>query len=163
MEIHVDETLFTLYINPYFLRLNFPGAVLEDDDSSANYDASAGYLTITLTKETKGQDFKDLDLLSKLLAPKSLVDGPAPTPIIEVLHSEVTTNAEADADELSGHMAKLTTVEHELLQGDHHAHIRTSRNVTLLSQLRRMIGNSRRRFQSLNRFSTHLSTNPMVS
>ncbi|KAJ7062188.1 SHQ1 protein-domain-containing protein [Mycena amicta] len=72
VEIHVsDNTLFSIHINPYFLRLNFPHPVLEDDDeASAQYDAGEGYLTVTLVKQNKGQEFADLDLLGKLLAPR---------------------------------------------------------------------------------------------
>ncbi|KAG8903329.1 hypothetical protein FRB99_003432 [Tulasnella sp. 403] len=70
VEIDVDGSLFSVHIKPYFLRLSFPGNVVEDDDSFARYDPSSGYLTVKLTKETKGEDFKDLDLLAKLLAPQ---------------------------------------------------------------------------------------------
>jgi protein SHQ1 len=85
-----------VHIHPYFLRLNFPHPILEDDDSSASYDPSSGTLTVRLTKETKGTHFPDLDLLAKLLAPRSaatlnresrnqgpliqVLDDPAPTP-----------------------------------------------------------------------------------
>lgn len=54
---------------------------MEDDTSSANYDPSSGYLTIILTKQTKGQNFEDLDLLSKLLAPRLSHQHP----VIEVI------------------------------------------------------------------------------
>ena len=90
----MDETLFTVHINPYFLRLNFSHPLLEDDASSAVYDPSTGYLTVTLTKEVPGQDFKDLDLLAKLLAPRPPSDAP-PQPVIEVLDSE---DAEGEED-----------------------------------------------------------------
>ncbi|KAK0459575.1 SHQ1 protein-domain-containing protein [Desarmillaria tabescens] len=70
VELNVDDTLFTLHINPYFLRLNFSHALLEDDKSSATYDGGTGYLTVVLTKQTRGQEFRDLDLLAKLLAPR---------------------------------------------------------------------------------------------
>ncbi|KAI0239581.1 Hsp90 cochaperone shq1, partial [Massospora cicadina] len=39
--------------------------------SSAKYDISSGDFKITLPKETPGEFFEDLDLLSKLLARKS--------------------------------------------------------------------------------------------
>ncbi|KDQ59432.1 hypothetical protein JAAARDRAFT_32995 [Jaapia argillacea MUCL 33604] len=91
VEINVDETLFTIHINPYFLRLNFPGRILEDDKSSAQYDPSSGYLTVSLTKEVKGEEFKDLDLLAKLLAPRPSKDQPS-QPMIEVLDSESTSD-----------------------------------------------------------------------
>ena len=58
----MDETLVTVHVNPYFLRLNFSKALLEDDQSSANYDPSSGTLTVTLTKEHPGEIFDDLDL-----------------------------------------------------------------------------------------------------
>lgn len=84
----------TVHINPYFLRINFPHTVLEDDQSSAAYDPSSGYLTITLTKHAKGQDFPDLDLLAKLLAPRNVeVSRP---PAIEVIGSETSLHSESD-------------------------------------------------------------------
>ncbi|RXW17973.1 hypothetical protein EST38_g7889 [Candolleomyces aberdarensis] len=83
VEINVDETQLTVHVNPYFLRLNFPHSVAEDDSSSADYDPSTGYLSVTLTKEQKGQHFKDLDLLAKLLAPRQS----KPPPSIEVISS----------------------------------------------------------------------------
>lgn len=49
-------------------RLHFPGNIVEDDDSKAVYDPSAGQFNIRVTKETKGEHFADLDLLTKLLA-----------------------------------------------------------------------------------------------
>ncbi|KAJ1310308.1 hypothetical protein OPQ81_007047 [Rhizoctonia solani] len=89
LEIHVEDTLFSAHINPYFLRLNFPQPVLEDDDSSASYDPSSGTLTVKLTKETKGSHFPDFDLLAKLLAPRSAAalndQGRSKGPLIQVL------------------------------------------------------------------------------
>ncbi|KAG8748029.1 hypothetical protein FRC10_009781 [Ceratobasidium sp. 414] len=91
VEIHVEDTLFSIHINPYFLRLNFPHPVLEDDESSATYDPASGTLTVRLTKETEGTHFPDLDLLAKLLAPRSAAalgeEGRARQPLIEVLDS----------------------------------------------------------------------------
>ncbi|XP_006458479.1 hypothetical protein AGABI2DRAFT_183517 [Agaricus bisporus var. bisporus H97] len=84
VEIHVDANLLSLHVNPYFLRLTFSHSLLEDDASSANYNPTSGYLTITLTKENKGQEFQDLDLLTRLLAPRKTKAGP----MIEALPSE---------------------------------------------------------------------------
>lgn len=83
IEIEVDELVLTAVINPYFLRLSFSDPLVEDDRSSAVYDPASGYLTVTLSKVTKGQHFKDLDLLSKLLAPRPA----SPQPLVEVLDS----------------------------------------------------------------------------
>ncbi|KAG8998689.1 hypothetical protein FRB94_004655 [Tulasnella sp. JGI-2019a] len=75
VEIHVEGSLFSIHINPYFLRLHLPGNVLEDDESSAKYDPGSGYLIVTLTKEHKGEDFRDLDMLAKLLVPPGVRDN----------------------------------------------------------------------------------------
>ncbi|KAG6335151.1 hypothetical protein ID866_3935 [Astraeus odoratus] len=105
VEISVDATLLTVHINPYFLRLNFPHSVVEDDHSSAQYDPSSGYLTITLTKEVKGQHFPDLDLLAKLLAPRRTRDPPGPSieviPSRDTLQDDDVTDLSARTDELS--------------------------------------------------------------
>ncbi|KAF7323634.1 CS domain-containing protein [Mycena kentingensis (nom. inval.)] len=89
VEISVDDTLFSIHINPYFLRLNFPHPLVSDEDdengNDAKYDAGSGYLTVTLAKQEKGKEFKDLDLLGKLLAPRAVVKE---APEIEVIGSE---------------------------------------------------------------------------
>jgi protein SHQ1 len=75
---------------------------LEDDHSSAKYDPSSGCLTVTLTKEVSGEEFEDLDLLSRLLAPRSEPREDR-HPVIEVLASkddEVAALAE-DTERLS--------------------------------------------------------------
>ncbi|TFY77422.1 hypothetical protein EWM64_g6594 [Hericium alpestre] len=124
VEIHVDETLLSVHISPYFLRLNFPGNVLEDENSSAVYDPSTGYLTVTLTKEEKGQDFPDLDLLAKLLAPKPVQTRAPQGPVIEVLASHEADDADEDNDQelvdrargLSLDEAGLTAEQREILE-----------------------------------------------
>lgn len=96
MEINVDDNLLTVHVNPYYLRLNFPNSLLEDDSSSAKYEAASGYLRITLTKEQKGQHFEDLDLLAKLLAPRPTKT----TPTIEILSS--VENSDGLSQKLDG-------------------------------------------------------------
>ncbi|KAJ3797243.1 SHQ1 protein-domain-containing protein [Lentinula aff. detonsa] len=109
VEINVDGNLFSLHINPYFLRLNFTNSLIEDDASSAQYDPSTGYLNVTLTKEINGQEFKDLDLLAKLLAPRPTVHEP----MIEVISSEGTAE---DPDQLVTETQNLSLHEHEILE-----------------------------------------------
>ncbi|KAJ3717624.1 SHQ1 protein-domain-containing protein [Lentinula guzmanii] len=109
VEINVDGNLFSLHINPYFLRLNFTNSLIEDDASSAQYDPSTGYLNVKLTKEIKGQEFKDLDLLAKLLAPRPTVHEP----MIEVISSESTAE---DPDQLVTETQNLSLHEHEILE-----------------------------------------------
>ncbi|KAJ8597874.1 SHQ1-domain-containing protein [Rhizopogon salebrosus TDB-379] len=110
-EINVDDTLLTVHINPYFLRINFPHAVLEDDQSSATYDPSSGYLTLTLTKETKGQDFPDLDLLAKLLTRNVDVSR---QPAIEVIGSE--TSLPSESDDLVDSFGAISLEQREFLE-----------------------------------------------
>jgi protein SHQ1 len=113
VEINVDETLLTVHINPYFLRINFPHSVLEDDQSSASYDPGSGYLTVTLTKETKGLEFPDLDLLAKLLAPRH-VEAPK-QPAIEVIGSE--TSPQNELEELVDLTDAMSLEQREILEG----------------------------------------------
>ncbi|KAI0303359.1 SHQ1 protein-domain-containing protein [Multifurca ochricompacta] len=77
VEIHLDETLLSLHVAPYFLRLNFPASLVEDDQSSAVYDPASGYLTLTLTKQNPRENFPDLDF-----------SDPTCKPTIEVLSSQ---------------------------------------------------------------------------
>ncbi|KAH8107186.1 SHQ1 protein-domain-containing protein [Cristinia sonorae] len=112
VEIHVDDKLFTTHINPYYLRLHFSHSLEEDDESSASYDPSSGYLTVTLTKAVKGQTFEDLDLLAKLLAPPP---SNAPQgPLIEVLDSE--DGDQGSEDELSAAVENLSLEQKEILE-----------------------------------------------
>ncbi|KAI6099896.1 SHQ1 protein-domain-containing protein [Pisolithus croceorrhizus] len=97
VELDVDDAVLTVHINPYFLRLSFPYPVVEDDNSSAQYDPSSGYLTVTLSKSVKGQYFPDLDLLAKLLSPRP--SRPHARPSIEVLDSRQPL-----ADAITGHL-----------------------------------------------------------
>jgi protein SHQ1 len=96
VEIRVDGTLLIVHVNPYYLRLSFSHAVVEDDNASVQYDASSGDLTLTLTKQYKGQEFKDLDLLAKLLAPPKTPVRPT----IEVLSSH-TSSVSSDTNDVS--------------------------------------------------------------
>ncbi|KZT28545.1 SHQ1-domain-containing protein [Neolentinus lepideus HHB14362 ss-1] len=111
LETHVEDTLLTVHINPYFLRLNFPGRIVEDENSSGEYNPTTGYLTITLTKNVKGEEFKDLDLLAKLLAPPPS-KARRSEPIIEVLSSE----AMEDGDSLVQKTQNLSLEQQEILE-----------------------------------------------
>lgn len=99
VEINVNDNLLTVHVNPYYLRLNFPHNLLEDDNSAARYDAGTGYLNVTLTKERKSQHFEDLDLLAKLLAPRPTETKT--TPSIEVLSTEENENLDQKLEGLS--------------------------------------------------------------
>ncbi|KAI0086332.1 SHQ1-domain-containing protein [Irpex rosettiformis] len=113
VELNVDDTLFTLHINPYFLRLNFTHALQDDDEaSSASYDPSSGYLTVSLTKAVRGQNFEDLDLLAKLLAPRKS-ERTEETPLIEVLDSQESVSQD---DELAARTEGLSLADQEIFE-----------------------------------------------
>ena len=84
--------------------MSFSHNVIDDEASSAQYDPSTGNLTVALTKEVKGQEFKDLDLLATLLAPRPSTQN---VPTIEVLSSD----SEGSAD------INLSPEQEEILRG----------------------------------------------
>jgi protein SHQ1 len=115
IEIHVDDTLLSLHVAPYFLRLSFPASILEDDQSSAVYDPASGYLTLTLTKLNRGENFPDLDLLGKLLSPPPPAAQSTPrNATIEVLSSQDTSGNTVTSDPDPG-----DTERKEILDGEH--------------------------------------------
>ncbi|KAJ2656462.1 hypothetical protein IWW48_005025 [Coemansia sp. RSA 1200] len=68
LEFDVSDDQFTFFASPYYLRLTFPGSVVEDEAATASFDAAAGDISVTLSKLTHGEHFKNLDLLTGLLA-----------------------------------------------------------------------------------------------
>lgn len=85
---------------------------MEDEHSAARYDAGSGYLTVTLTKEFPGQEFSDLDLLAKLLAPRPSQHNP----LIEVIGQEEA----GEEDDLVARTNALSLEHDEILQGAFH-------------------------------------------
>jgi protein SHQ1 len=78
----------------FICRLQLPGNIIEDEQSTASYDIATGIFTIKVTKETAGEHFEDLDLLTKLLARRGEVKQAAATPqkpLIEVISSTTET------------------------------------------------------------------------
>ena len=103
------------------MRLNLTHALRGEDDqesgSEARYDASSGYLTVSLTKAVHGQHFDDLDLLAKLLAPRVSEQEPQ-GPLIEVLDSqENEEDAESPEDDLVARTQSLSLDKQEILEG----------------------------------------------
>lgn len=66
-------------------RLNLPGNILHDEHTETKYDADTGKFFFRFRKETPGEHFEDLSLLTKLLAPKM---KPGQKPIEEIGDSE---------------------------------------------------------------------------
>ncbi|KAJ2364847.1 hypothetical protein H4S01_003559 [Coemansia sp. RSA 2610] len=68
IEFDVDDDQFKFFASPYYLRLTFPGKIVEDQASTASFDAATGDIAVTLSKQTPGEEFANLDLLTSLLA-----------------------------------------------------------------------------------------------
>ena len=87
LEFSIDEnTLLSLYCQPYLLKLQLPGKIRNDEEEQvinnsnnnqeythAAYDPNKdnGTLTLTLTKYTPGEYFENLDMITRLLIPNS--------------------------------------------------------------------------------------------
>ncbi|XP_053155488.1 protein SHQ1 homolog isoform X2 [Hemicordylus capensis] len=69
-EVCFEGEDFKFYAKPYFLRLALPGRVVEDGREKASYDVDKGIFTVHLPKETTGEYFDGLGMLTALLAPK---------------------------------------------------------------------------------------------
>jgi len=98
-EINMDRHSLLFYSKPYYLRLNLPGEIIENEDAKADFDADTNEVTISCPKVVKGEYFKDLDMLTSLLEPKGKrnIDGNK----IEVLgedSSTLETESESDFD-----------------------------------------------------------------
>lgn len=64
---------------------------MDDERAKATYNVAEGDLTVVLPKETPGEDFPDLDMLTKLLVRKAdLGEKQIKRPLIEVISSGET-------------------------------------------------------------------------
>ncbi|KAG0030222.1 Hsp90 cochaperone shq1 [Podila clonocystis] len=106
VDFFVEGQEFKFYLKPYFLRLTFPGNIVEDDRAKATYDVGKGQMTVVLAKEEPGQFFPDLDMLTKLLVRKGDLSEKSKAdqikrPLIEVVSKGDTlegTHLEKDED-----------------------------------------------------------------
>ncbi|XP_040890972.1 protein SHQ1 homolog [Toxotes jaculatrix] len=99
-DLYIDGTDFKFYAKPYFLRLTLPGRIVEDGREKAKFDIDKGLFTLRVPKETAGQHFEGLQMLTSLLAPKG---SRSAKPLIEDLSSgpsdSVGDDEEADEEE----------------------------------------------------------------
>ncbi|XP_007945522.1 protein SHQ1 homolog [Orycteropus afer afer] len=96
-DVYFEGVDFKFYAKPYFLRLTLPGRVIENGSEQGSYDADKGIFTIRLPKETPGQQFEGLNMLTALLAPRK---SRTAKPLVEEIGaSEVSEEAVEDDDE----------------------------------------------------------------
>jgi len=65
--------------------LNLPGRIIEDGREKATYNIKTSEVTVSIPKETPGEFFEDLGLLTNLMA-KSKKEEEKNNPLIEVLY-----------------------------------------------------------------------------
>ncbi|KAK9240465.1 SHQ1 protein-domain-containing protein [Lipomyces kononenkoae] len=68
VELRADGDIFLFSLPPYYLRLHFPGNIVDDERASASFDLETQTLAVKFPKEKPGEEFHDLDLVTKLLA-----------------------------------------------------------------------------------------------
>ncbi|CAF0856442.1 unnamed protein product [Brachionus calyciflorus] len=97
VDLFVENNDLRFYCKPYYLRLNLPGNILENDDSGT-YDFDEKTFKFKFQKENKGEKFEGLDLLTKLLTPninKTKKSGP----LIEELNAEGDNKEDGEEDD----------------------------------------------------------------
>ena len=92
VEMWLEGSEFSFYCKPYHLRLYFSGQIVEDGTESAQYDVDSGVFTIRIPKESKGEMFDNLDMLTRLITPTSNKKPVRAAAIIEVLDSSPTVD-----------------------------------------------------------------------
>uniref|UniRef100_A0A8C6SN12 Protein SHQ1 homolog n=1 Tax=Neogobius melanostomus TaxID=47308 RepID=A0A8C6SN12_9GOBI len=91
-DLYIDGNDLKFFAKPYFLRLNLPGRIVEDGREKATFEIDKGVFTLRVAKETAGEHFEGLHLLTSLLAPKG---SQTAKPLVE----EVTVSSSADAED----------------------------------------------------------------
>ncbi|XP_034389481.1 protein SHQ1 homolog isoform X2 [Cyclopterus lumpus] len=95
-DLHVDGADFKFFAKPYFLRLSLPGRIVEDGRETAKFDIDEGLVTLRVPKETAGEHFEGLQMLTSLLAPKG---SRSARPLIEDLSTGSGEGAMGGDDE----------------------------------------------------------------
>ncbi|XP_065811042.1 protein SHQ1 homolog [Labrus bergylta] len=95
-DLYIDGTDLKFYAKPYFLRLSLPGKIVEDGRERAKFDIDKGLFIVWVPKETPGEHFEGLQMLTSLLAPKG---SRSAKPLIEVLSTESSKSTGNDEDE----------------------------------------------------------------
>lgn len=113
-EIDVDGENFLFVSSPYFLRLRLPGKIVENDRSKGSYTCDSGDFSLTFDKETPGEHFENLDMITSLLAPRDIPDvNPSLVEMLEEDGVAVAASEESDEDESDkfgyGFASKIST------------------------------------------------------
>ncbi|XP_049880722.1 protein SHQ1 homolog [Pectinophora gossypiella] len=111
-EIDVDGENFLFVSSPYFLRLRLPGKIVENDKSKGSYVCDSGDFNLTFDKDSPGEHFENLEMITSLLAPRDIPDiNPS---LVELLEEDGITIEDREVDDDSkkyafGFANKITT------------------------------------------------------
>lgn len=97
LEFEVADERFVFSLPPYYLRLTFPGKLIEDERMESSYDLATSTVKCRVAKAVAGEQFADLDMLTKLLAKKQTVTKPL---IEEVGGSSAPGQNEGEIEEI---------------------------------------------------------------
>ncbi|CAF1095936.1 unnamed protein product [Adineta steineri] len=86
---------FYFACKPYYLHLYLPGRVIDKDASNYKYDIDTSSFCFTYEKETKNEQFENLDMLTTLLNKKAKVSSNK----IEEIDNDLTNEEEEDDEE----------------------------------------------------------------
>lgn len=95
-DLYIDGNDFKFFAKPYFLRLNLPGRIVEDGREKATFDIDKGLFTLRVAKETAGEHFEGLQLLTSLLAAKGTQSA---KPLVEEVTGSSSADVEGNEDE----------------------------------------------------------------
>ena len=97
-DIYMASSDFRFHSNPYYLRLNLPGEIVENDDAKAHFDADTNEFKITCPKVVKGEHFQGLDMLTSLLQPKGKREIDTGIEVLDETDGDEDHGEEADFD-----------------------------------------------------------------
>ncbi|XP_041985371.1 protein SHQ1 homolog [Aricia agestis] len=105
-EVDVDGENFLFVSSPYFLRLRLPGKIVESERSKGSYVCDSGDFTFVFDKETSGEHFENLDMITSLLAPRDIPD--VNPDLIQMLEEDGVTVEDDNDDSDSVNSEKYT-------------------------------------------------------
>ncbi|XP_031337514.1 protein SHQ1 homolog [Photinus pyralis] len=96
LDVSVEDSEFIFSCRPYYLRLNLPGKIEENDKTNSKFDSDSGEFTFTYEKVVFGEHFEDLQFITKLLGKKIEIESGGR--LIEVIGSQTVPETEVDDD-----------------------------------------------------------------
>ena len=111
-EIFMDGCDFRFFSKPYFLRLHFPGEIVENDHASAKFDADTLSYVVKCPKVNHGELFANLDMVTELCKPR----GSSNVSQIEELDGVQTEDEEEEDWYFDQKVPSVTDIEETLDQ-----------------------------------------------